>query len=84
MQRAREQDSLRIAHYQDSVEKARLATIAQKEKEEAERVKAEQEHKKQEEAKRVEERRAAEEQAKRVAAEKKKYPGTLSGHEYVD
>lgn len=84
VQRAREQDSLRIAHYQDSVEKARLATIAQKEKEEAERVKAEQEHKKQEEAKRVEERRAAEEQAKRVAAEKKKYTGTLSGHEYVD
>lgn len=84
VQRAREQDSLRIAHYQDSVEKARLMTIAQKEKEEAERVKADQERKKQEEAKRVEERRVAEEQAKRVAEEKKKYVGTLSGHEYID
>lgn len=84
VQRARKQDSLRIAHYQDSVEKASLTVIAQKEKEEAERVKAEQERKKQEEAKRVEERRVAEEQAKRVAEEKKKYTGTLSGHEYVD
>lgn len=46
IRQAREQDSLRIAHYQDSVEKALLATIAQKDKEEAERIKAEQERKK--------------------------------------
>lgn len=84
VQRAREQDSLRIAHHQDSLEKAEQLAVAQREKEEAEQVKAEQERKKQEEAKRVEERRAAEEQAKRVAEEKKKYTGTLSGHEYVD
>lgn len=89
-QRAREQDSLRIAHYQDSVEKARLATIAQKEKEEAERVKAEHEHKKLEEAKRAEERRVAEEKEKkeakekRIAEEKSKASGKIQGHEYVD
>ena len=52
IRQAREQDSLRIAHYQDSVEKVRLAAITQKEKEEAERIKAEQERKKQEEANR--------------------------------
>lgn len=90
VQRAREQDSLRIAHYQDSVEKARLAAIAQKEKEEAERVKVEQERKKQEEAKRAEERRVAEERAKkeaevrRIAEEKAKASGIIQGHEYVD
>ena len=90
VQRAREQDSLRIAHYQDSVEKARLATIAQKEKEEAERIKAEQERKKQEEAKKVEERRVAEEKAKkeaaakRIAEDKLKANGSIQGHEYVD
>ena len=84
VQRAREQDSLRIAHHQDSLEKAEQLAVAQREKEEAEQVKAEQERKKQEEAKRVEESRVAEEQAKRVAEEKKKYTGTLSGHEYVD
>ena len=90
MQRAREQDSLRIAHYRDSVEKARLAAIAQNEKEEAERSKAEQERKKQEEAKRVEERRIAEEKAKkeaevkRIAEEKAKASGIIQGHEYVD
>ena len=88
--RAKEQDSLRIAHYRDSVEKARLAAIAQNEKEEAERIKAEQERKKQEEAKRVEERRIAEEKAKkeaevkRIAEEKAKASGIIQGHEYVD
>lgn len=53
VQRAREQDSLRIAHYQDSVEKVRLATIAQKEREEQLKMQAEQEaieRKRQEEA----------------------------------
>lgn len=90
VQRAREQDSLRIAHYRDSVEKARLAAIAQNEKEEAERIKAEQERKKQEEAKRVEEHRIAEEKAKkeaevkRIAEEKAKASGIIQGHEYVD
>ncbi len=75
VQRAREQDSLRIAHYQDSVEKARLAAIAQKEKEEA---------------KSAEERRVAEERAKkeaevkRIAEEKAKASGIIQGHEYVD
>ena len=90
IRQAREQDSLRIAHYQDSVEKARLATIAQKEKEEAERIKAEQERKKQEEAKKDEERRVAEEKAKkeavakRIAEDKLKANGSIQGHEYVD
>lgn len=65
VQRAREQDSLRIAHHQDSLAKAEQLAVAQREKEEAEQVKAEQERKKQEEAKRVEERRIAEEKAKK-------------------
>lgn len=76
VQRAREQDSLRIAHYQDSVEKARLATIAQKEKEEAERVKAEQEHKKQEEAKKAEETR--------IITEKKKQDSIIIEKERIE
>lgn len=90
VQRAREQDSLRIAHYQDSVEKARLAAIAQKEKEESKRLKVELERKKQEEAKSAEERRVAEERAKkeaevkRIAEEKAKASGIIQGHEYVD
>ena len=94
IRQAREQDSLRIAHYQDSVEKVRLATIAQKEKEEAERIKAEQERKKQEEAKKAEERRVAEEKAKeeakeeaaakRIEEDRLKANGSIQGHEYVD
>lgn len=90
VQRAREQDSLRITHYQDSVEKARLAAIAQKEKEEAERAKVELERKNQEQAKKAEERRIAEEkakkeaEAKRIAEEKAKASGIIHGHEYVD
>lgn len=64
VQRVREQDSLRIAHYQDSIEKTRLAAIAQKEKEEAERTKDEQERKKQEKAKKAEETRTITEKKK--------------------
>lgn len=77
VQRAREQDSLRIAHYQDSVEKAKLAAIAQKEKEEADRAKAEQERKKQEEAKRAEEQLLLESKIKPSGK-------TRKGKEWVD
>lgn len=55
IRQAREQDSLRIAHYQDSVEKVRLAAITQKEKEEKLRLQTQQEaveRKQQEEANR--------------------------------
>lgn len=77
VQRAREQDSLRIAHYQDSVEKAKLAAIAQKEKEEADRAKAEQERKKQEETKRAEEQLLLESKIKPSGK-------TRKGKEWVD
>lgn len=55
VQRAREQDSLRIAHHQDSVEKAEQLAVAQREREELLRTQAEQEaieRKQQEEANR--------------------------------
>ena len=55
VQRAREQDSLRIAHHQDSLEKAEQFAVAQREREELLRTQAEQEaieRKQQEEANR--------------------------------
>lgn len=55
VQRAREQDSLRIAHHQDSLEKAEQLAVAQREREEQLRTQAEQEtieRKKKEEANR--------------------------------
>lgn len=55
IRQAREQDSLRIAHYQDSLEKAEQLAVAQRDREEQLRVQAEQEaieRKRQEEANR--------------------------------
>lgn len=55
IRQAREQDSLRIAHYQDSIEKSKQLAVAQRERDEAMRIQAEQEaieRKQQEEANR--------------------------------
>lgn len=75
VQRAREQDSLRIAHHQDSLEKAEQFAIAQREREELLRTQAEQEaieRKQQEEANRQNEILA---QKKRI--KKKEYRDNL-------
>lgn len=76
IRQAREQDSLRIAHYQDSLEKAEQLAVAQREREEELRKQAEQEdieRKQQEEANRQNEILA---QKKRI--QEKKYRDNLA------